>query len=79
MWGEAGYQVEGRRHSPDRARSTGDNLPPDQVQRGVDEEQNCKNQDQDAGDGQNRVPFRVLKRVFGCTIVRCRGLKKNHE
>jgi IS5 family transposase len=24
-------------------------------------------------------PFRILKRVFGYTKVRCRGLKKNHE
>jgi hypothetical protein len=31
------------------------------------------------GVGQDGWPFRIVKRVFGYTKVRYRGLKKNHE
>jgi transposase, IS5 family len=46
---------------------------------GVDEEQKRKNRTKARVRAKVEWPFRVLKRVFGFTKVRYRGLKKNHE
>jgi IS5 family transposase len=46
---------------------------------GVDEEQKRKNRTKARVRAKVEWPFRVLKRVFGFTRVRYRGLKKNHE
>jgi IS5 family transposase len=46
---------------------------------GVDEEQKRKNRTKVRVQAKVEWPFRVLKRVFGFTRVRYRGLKKNHE
>jgi hypothetical protein len=45
----------------------------------VDEEQKRKNRTKARVRAKVEWPFRVLKRVFGFTKVRYRGLKKNHE
>jgi len=46
---------------------------------GVDEEQKRKNRIKSRVRAKVEWPFRILKRVFGFTKVRYRGLKKNHE
>ena len=46
---------------------------------GVDEEQKRKNRTKARVRAKVEWPFRILKRVFGFTKVRYRGLKKNHE
>ena len=46
---------------------------------GVDEQQKRKNRTKARVHAKVEWPFRVLKRVFGFTKVRYRGLKKNHE
>ena len=46
---------------------------------GVDEVERRKNRTKARVRAKVEWPFRVLKRVFGFTTVRYRGLKKNHE
>jgi len=45
----------------------------------VDEVQRRKNRTKARVRSKVEWPFRILKRIFGCTKVRYRGLKKNHE
>ena len=46
---------------------------------GVDEEERRKNRNKSKVRAKVEWPFRILKRVFGFTKVRYRGLKKNHQ
>ena len=46
---------------------------------GVDEEQKRKNRTKARVRSKVEWPFRILKRVFGFTKVRYRGLQRNHE
>jgi IS5 family transposase len=46
---------------------------------GVDEVQRCKNRVKARVRAKVEWPFHGLKRAFGFTKVRYRGLKKNHE
>jgi len=46
---------------------------------GVDEAEKRRNQTKAKVRAKVEWPFRILKRVFGFTKVRYRGLKKNHE
>ena len=45
----------------------------------VDEEARRKNRTKARVRARVEWPFRILKRVFGFTKVRYRGLKKNHQ
>ena len=45
----------------------------------VDEEARRRNRTKSKVRAKVEHPFRILKRVFGFTKVRYRGLKKNHE
>ena len=49
------------------------------TKQGVDEEQKRKNRTKSRVRAKVEWPFRILKRVFGYTKVRYRGIKKNHE
>jgi IS5 family transposase len=79
VWGDAGYQGQTEAihaaapHAQDmtsrRARTKG----------GVDEVERRKNRIKARVCSKVEWHFRVLKRVFGFTKVRYRGLKKNHE
>jgi IS5 family transposase len=79
VWGDAGYQGQTekiRQAAPEaqdmtcrRAKTKG----------GVDEEQRRKNRTKSRVRAKVEWPFRILKRIFGLTKVRYRGLKKNHE
>ncbi len=46
---------------------------------GVNEDEKRRNRTKAKVRAKVEWPFRILKRVFGFTKVRYRGLKKNHE
>jgi IS5 family transposase len=79
VWGDAGYQgqteaihsaaPQAQDMTSRRARYKG----------GVDEQERRKNRTKARVRSKVEWPFRILKRVFGFTKVRYRGLKKNHE
>ena len=79
VWGDGGYQGQGdviRQVAPDAQDMT---CRRTKYKDGVDEEQKRKNRTKARVRAKVEWPFRVLKRVFGFTKVRYRGLKKNHE
>ncbi len=79
VWGDAGYQgqteaihaaaPEAQDMTSRRAKYKG----------GVDEVERRKNRTKAKVRSKVEWPFRILKRIFGFTKVRYRGLKKNHE
>jgi IS5 family transposase len=46
---------------------------------GVDEAEKCRNRTKARVRAKVEWPFRIVKRVFGFTTVRYRGLKKNPQ
>src|ERR1700691_1550604 len=79
VWGDAGYQGQTeaiRAVAPQAQDMTSRRV---KTQAGVDEQQKRKNRTKASVRAKVEWPFRVLKRVFGFTKVRYRGLKKNHE
>ena len=79
VWGDAGYQ--GQSAAIGKAAPAAQDMTSRRVKTkaGVDEEQKRKNRTKARVRAKVEWPFRVLKRVFGFTRVRYRGLKKNHE
>jgi len=79
VWGDAGYQgqtealhaaaPEAQDMTSRRAKYKG----------GVDEVERRKNRTKARVRSKVEWPFRILKRIFGFTRTRYRGLKKNHE
>ncbi len=79
VWGDGGYQGQGeviREAAPHAQDMTSRRT---RYRGGVDEEQRRKNRTKARVRSKVEWPFRILKRVFGFTKVRYRGLKKNHE
>ena len=79
VWGDGGYQGQGdaiRAAAPQAQDMT---CRRTQYKAGVDEEARRKNRTKSRVRAKVEWPFRILKRVFGFTKVRYRGLKKNHE
>lgn len=79
VWGDAGYQGQSaaiHEAAPEAQDMTSRRV---KTKAGVDEEQKRKNRTKARVRAKVEWPFRVLKRVFGFTKVRYRGLKKNHE
>jgi IS5 family transposase len=79
VWGDGGYQGQGeviREAAPDAQDMT---CRRTKFKGHVDEEARRKNRTKSKVRAKVEWPFRVLKRVFGFTKVRYRGLKKNHE
>ncbi|HTW78115.1 MAG TPA: IS5 family transposase [Terracidiphilus sp.] len=79
VMGDGGYQGQGdiiRQVAPNAQDMT---CRRTKYRDGVDEEQKRKNRTKARVRAKVEWPFRVLKRVFGFTKVRYRGLKKNHE
>ena len=66
------------RRSTRPRRSAGYDLPADQI-KAVDEEEKRKNPTKSRVRAKVEWPFRILKRVFGFTKVRYRGIWKNHH
>ena len=79
VWGDAGYQ--GQTEAIHAAAPQAQDMTSKRVKTkaGVDDEQKRKNRTKARVRAKVEWPFRVLKRVFGFTKVRYRGLKKNHE
>ena len=79
VWGDAGYQ--GQTEAIHAAAPAAQDMTSRRVKtkQGVDEEQKRKNRTKARVRAKVEWPFRILKRVFGYTKVRYRGIKKNHE
>ena len=79
VWGDTGYQ--GQSEAIHEAAPQAQDMTSQRVKTkaGVDEVEKRKNRVKARVRAKVEWPFRVLKRVFGHTKVRYRGLKKNHE
>ena len=78
VWGDAGYQ--GQSAAIHQAAPQAQDMTSRRVKSksGVDEVEKRKNRTKAKVRAKVEWPFRVLKRVFGFTKVRYRGLQKNH-
>jgi transposase, IS5 family len=79
VWGDAGYQ--GQAEAIHAAAPEAQDMTSRRTKRkdSVDEVERRKNRTKARVRSKVEWPFRILKRVFGYTKVRYRGLKKNHE
>jgi len=79
VWGDAGYQ--GQTDAIHAAAPHAQDMTSRRVKTkaGVDEKEKRKNHTKARVRAKVEWPFRIVKRVFGFTKVRYRGLKKNHE
>jgi IS5 family transposase len=79
VWGDAGYQ--GQTVAIHEAAPQAQDMTNKRVKTkwGVDEDEKRKNRTKSRVRAKVEWPFRILKRVFGLTKVRYRGIKKNHE
>ena len=79
VWGDAGYQ--GQKEAIREAAPQAQDMTSRRVKTkaGVDEAEKRRNRTKARVRARVEWPFRILKRVFGFTKVRYRGLKKNHE
>ena len=79
VWGDAGYQ--GQTKAIHEAAPKAQDMTNRRVKtkQGVDEEQKRKNRTKSRVRSKVEWPFRILKRVFGYTKVRYRGIMKNHD
>jgi IS5 family transposase len=79
VWGDAGYQ--GQTEAIHEAASDAQDMTNRRTKfkNYVDEEGKRKNKTKSKVRAKVEHPFRILKRIFGFTKVRYRGLKKNHE
>jgi transposase, IS5 family len=79
VWGDGGYQGQTgaiRAVAPEAQDMT---CRRTKYKDGVDEQERRKNRTKSRVRAKVEWPFRILKRVFGFTKVRYRGLKKNHQ
>ena len=79
VWGDAGYQ--GQTEAIHEAAPNAQDMTcrRTKYKDHVDEEGRRKNTTKSRVRAKVEHPFRILKRIFGFTRVRYRGLKKNHE
>jgi IS5 family transposase len=79
VWGDSGYQ--GQTKAIHAAAPKAQDMTNRRVKtkQGVDEEQKRKNRTKSRVRAKVEWPFRILKRVFGYTKVRYRGILKNHH
>ena len=79
VWGDAGYQ--GQTEAIHAAAPEAQDMTSRRTKRrdSVDEVERRKNRAKARVRSKVEWPFRILKRVFGYTKVRYRGLKKNHQ
>ena len=79
VWGDAGYQ--GQTEAIHAAAPAAQDMTSRRTKRkgSVDEVERRKNRTKARVRSKVEWPFRILKRIFGYTKVRYRGLKKNHE
>ena len=79
MWGDAGYQGQTEAIHATAPQAQDMTSRRARYKGGVDEQERRKNRTKARVRSKVEWPFRILKRVFGFTRVRYRGLKKNHE
>jgi IS5 family transposase len=79
VWGDAGYQ--GQSEAIHEAAPQAQDMTSRRVKTkvGVDEVEKRRNRTKARVRAKVEWPFRIVKRVFGFTKVRYRGLKKNHQ
>jgi IS5 family transposase len=80
IWGDAGYQ--GQTETIHEAAPLAQDMTNRRTKNGkgeVDEEQKRENRTKSRVRAKVEWPFRILKRVFGYTKVRYRGIGKNHH
>jgi IS5 family transposase len=79
VWGDAGYQ--GQTEAIHQAAPGAQDMTSRRVKTKacIDEAEKRRNRTKARVRAKVEWPFRILKRVFGFTRVRYRGLKKNHE
>ena len=80
VWGDGGYQ--GQTETIHAAAPDAQDMTNRRVKNGkgeVDEQQRRKNRTKSRVRAKVEWPFRILKRVFGYTKVRYRGIVKNHQ
>ena len=79
VWGDAGYQ--GQTEKIHEAAPQAQDMTNRRVKtkQGVDEDEKRKNRTKSRVRAKVEWPFRILKRVFGYTKVRYRGILKNHH
>ena len=79
VWGDSGYQKQTKaiqEAAPQAQDRTNRRV---KTKQGVEEEKKRKNRTKSRVRAKVEWPFRILKRDFGYTKVRYRGIKKNHE
>ena len=79
VWGDAGYQGQTEAIHAAAPKAQDMTSRRARYKDGVDEAERRKNRTKARVRSKVEWPFRILKRVFGYTKVRYRGLKKNHE
>ena len=80
VWGDSGYQ--GQTETIHEAAPKAQDMTNRRVKNGrgeVDEEQKRKNRTKSRVRAKVEWPLRILKRVFGYSEVRYRGIVKNHH
>ncbi|HEY6253693.1 MAG TPA: IS5 family transposase [Candidatus Angelobacter sp.] len=80
VWGDGGYQGQSaaiHASAPDAQDMTNRRVKNSKGQ--VDEDEKRKNRTKSRVRAKVEWPFRILKRVFGYTKVRYRGIAKNHQ
>lgn len=79
VWGDGGYQGQTEQIHEAAPQAQDMTSRRAKYKDGVDELTRAKNRTKARVRAKVEWPFRILKRVFGFTKVRYRGLKKNHE
>jgi IS5 family transposase len=79
VWGDGGYQGQTEAIHAAAPKAQDMTCRRTRYKNHVDELQKRKNATKSKVRAKVEHPFRILKRVFGFTKVRYRGLKKNHE
>src|ERR1039458_8559216 len=79
VWGDGGYPGQGEAIHAAAPKAQDMTCRRTRYKNYVDEQAKRKNTNKTRVRAKVEHPFRILKRVFGFTKVRYRGLKKNHE
>src|ERR1017187_7819375 len=79
VWGDSGYQGQTKAIHEAAPKAQDMTNRRGQTKQGVDEEQKRKNRTKSRVRAKVEWPFRILKRIFGYTRVRYRGIVKNHH
>ena len=79
VWGDGGYQGQTEAIHAAAPKAQDITCKRTRYKDGVDELEHAKNRTKSKVRAKVEHPFRILKRVFGLTKVRYRGIWKNHQ